>query len=187
MYTLQNLTEKYALNEVTVYVYSDTKKIALIENEYGTIYIPKPVNWSQKIDEADRLGEDGTVQIDSGFESIYKEKDFKPIEISIDGEEFVMYDYSLMKHNAENKKLLSENKVPNPLIDIMHKVVKKPYQMSHNELYEYFHSLDIETVDYKHFIYTRNLMIERGLLVGERMKLTAIEDIENELESVGLF
>lgn len=187
MYTLQNLTEKYDFNEVSVYVYSGTKKIAMIENEYGTIYIPKPVNWSQKLDEADRLGKDGKVQLDSGFETIYKEKDFSPIEISIDGEEFVMYDYSLMKHNAENKKRLIENLEPIPLSDIMHKVIKKPYQMSMFELYEYFENLDIDTVNSQHYMYTRNLMIEKGLLMGECMKLTALEDIQNEFEAEGVF
>jgi len=94
MYKLEELTKKYIINEVSVYLYSDTKKIAMIENEFGTIYVPKPVNWSQKINEADSLSEDEkTIQLDSGFEPIYKDRQPKPITMIIGDEEFYMYDF----------------------------------------------------------------------------------------------
>ena len=77
--------------------------------------------------------------------------------------------------------------IPIPLSDIMHKVVKQPYQMNMFELYEYFENIDIESVNPEHYMYTRNLMVERGLMVGERLKLTALEDIQEEFEVMGVF
>ena len=47
MYDLKDLTQKYKDEEISVYLYKDNNKIALIENEYGTLYTPKPVNWSK--------------------------------------------------------------------------------------------------------------------------------------------
>ncbi len=176
MYTLQKLTEKYDLNEVCVYVYSDTKKIAMIENEYGTIYIPKPVNWSQKLDEADMLGEDGTVQLDSGFESIYKDATPHYINVSIDGEEYITYDFSVKKHNYENQKLLEQGKEAVPFQDILQKVTTQPYQMKNYQLNSYFESIDIATVNPAHYVIATNEMINRGLIDGERLKLSDINE-----------
>ncbi len=178
MYSLLDLSQKYITNDICVYVYSDTKRIALIENEYGTIYIPKPVNWSQKLDDADRLGDDGTVQLDSGFESIYKDKSIlKPIDLLIDGEEFIIHNYALEKFKEDNKKLL---KLGNPLYkihDIMIKVSKAPYQMSDYELHKYFNDIDIRTVNPAHYVVATNEMINRGLIVGERLNLTDLNDV----------
>lgn len=158
MYSLINLSKKYLNDDVQVYIHPDTKKIAFIENEYGTIYVQKPVNWLEKLDNADISGEEGTVQIDSGFESIYKDKPIPSIETIIDGEKFIYY-------NGHYKQ-----------------VKKQPHEMGILELYEYFEDIDIETVDLAHYGYTKNLMIERGLHVGEWLKLTSYQDAANLFE-----
>ncbi len=59
--------------------------------------------------------------------------------------------------------------------------------MADYELYLYFENLDIETVDEKHYLYTRNLLIERGLIEGEWLKLTAYDDLRNDFETEGVF
>jgi len=103
MYKLQELTDAYHTHELSVYLYSGTNKIALIENEYGSLYVPKPVNWSEKMDFEDRLSEDiESIQIDSGFESIYKETNKLPIEFSIDGKEYITYNHILKQLNQDN-------------------------------------------------------------------------------------
>ena len=63
----------------------------------------------------------------------------------------------------------------------------KPYQMNDFELFQYFNKLDIDTVDDKHYIYTKNILIDRGYDMGERLKLTAIEDLQNDFEAEGVF
>ncbi len=217
MYTLQKLTEKYKINEVSVYVYSDTKKIAMIENEHGTIYVPKPVNWSQKLDDVDRIStrikfkiitkikkekytfinakviqnipfiepildfENGidkntVIQVDSGFESIYKEKIQKPIEVIIYGEEFILYHHSEKKWKEQNKKLVANGLSPVPLSSILIKSRKLPYQMSGLELFDYFNNLDIETCELKHYAVTKNLLIDRGLLYEPKINLALYQD-----------
>ena len=60
---------------------------------------------------------------------------------------------------------------------------KQPYQMNYSELFNYFENLDIDTVDDKHYLYTRNLLIEKNMIDGERLKLTSIEDTQNFFES----
>ncbi|MEN4046996.1 hypothetical protein [Sulfurimonas sp. NWX367] len=213
-YELKELTEAYRREEVNIYYYKDSDKIALIENEFGTLYVPKPVNWSEKIDMKDRIGEvkfnfyynglsipksvnlfqkyffrlklddfKPKIQLDSGFESVYKDISPKPIEVVIDGKEYMTYNFKLKEHNAGNEKLKELGIEPLPLTDILIVQKKKPYQMTDYELYQYFHSLDIDTVDDKHYINTRNLLIQRGYDVGEWLKLTAIQELEEEIES----
>ena len=46
-------------------------------------------------------------------------------------------------------------------------IVKQPYQMKNYELQQHFNKLDINTMNPARYAVTRNLMIERGLLVGE--------------------
>ena len=55
------------------------------------------------------------------------------------------------------------------------------------KLYNYFKSIDIDIVDDKHYIYTKNLLIKRGYLEGELLRLDAIENMQNEFESEGAF
>jgi hypothetical protein len=67
------------------------------------------------------------------------------------------------------------------------KYKKKPYQMTDFELYNYFTRIDIDTVDDKHYLFTRNLLIKRGYDVGELLKLDAIDNLVNEFQSEGAF
>ena len=188
MYSLRDLTSEYNLENISVYIESGTKSIVAITNEYGTIYNRKPVNWAEKLDMKDRLSEDGkTIQIDSGFESVYKEEKPMPIEIIINEEKFMTYNFKLRKHNQDNEKLKELGIEPIDLKDILVKETIKPYQMNDLELYNYFLGLDIDTVDDKHYIYTRNLLIERGYDLGEWLKLTAIEELQNDLEAESIF
>lgn len=87
MYTLLDLTKAHKNHDVNVYVYSDTKKISYISNEFGTIYTQKPVNWA----------EDDVAYLESQFETIYKDKEAKQIDVVIDGETFVYYNNTLKK------------------------------------------------------------------------------------------
>lgn len=48
MYTLRDLTKEYLSEDLRVYIDTETGKIGKIENEYGVIYTPKPVNWYDK-------------------------------------------------------------------------------------------------------------------------------------------
>ena len=155
MYTLRELTSSYSMQDIRVYTDTTTKKIVLIENEYGTIYVPKPVNWSEKLDFEDRLSEDkSTIQLDSGFETIYKEKQVNPVELIIDDEEFIYYKGDVKKVHIQ------------------------PYQMSDLDLVQYFQKIDMKTVNPAHYNHTTNLMIDRGLIEGERLKLTNYDDTE---------
>ena len=49
MYSLIDLTKEYLRNDVQIYLDTTTKKVVLIENEFGTLYTPKPFNWSDKL------------------------------------------------------------------------------------------------------------------------------------------
>ena len=182
MYTLAELTDSFHNHDVRVYIDTTTKKIVLIENEFGNLYVPKPVNWSEKIDFADRLSEDkSSIELDSGFESIYKDVSPESLEFIINNEQYMTYNFQLNKLFDGNKKLNDLGIEPIPLNSILMKATKKPYQMTYFELHEYFNTLDIDTVDDKHYINTRNLMIDKGMIEGERLKLTAIDDISSEL------
>ncbi len=158
MYTLRDLTASYNDELISVQIDPETKEIKHIEDEHGIIYTAKPINWFEKLFQADY--DDADL---NKFEPLPEPKEAKPIDIIIDGEEFVYYKGTVSKYN------------------------KKPYQMNDFELYQYFQSLDIDTVDDKHYIYTRNLLIERGYVVGERLKLTAIEDMQREFECEEIF
>ncbi|WP_324170975.1 rolling circle replication-associated protein [Sulfurimonas sp.] len=166
MYTLIDLTKKYKSNDICIYVYSDTKKIALIENEYGTIYIPKPVNWYDKLVDTDHT------YLEAEFEPIYKEqnKSVKPIQIKIDDEDYIIHQHSLKEHNQQNEKLIKNNKIPLSLDDILIKPKIQPYQMKNYQLSHYFENINMDSVNPAHFAVTYNLMIERGLIAGELLK-----------------
>jgi hypothetical protein len=153
MYNLIDLTREYNDGYLSVYINRETRKIVSIHNEHGVIYTPKPVNWY------DRLIDTDHTYMDSEYEPLYKAKESKYIDIIIDGEEFVYF-----KGQVKKPK-------------------KMPYQMNHYELYNYFHNLDIDTVDTKHYMYTRNLMIDKGLLEGARGQLTAIDDMLEEFNN----
>ncbi len=178
-YNLCELTDAYREGRINVYYYKGTDKLALIENEYGTLYTPKPINYFEKhdtqtevhynslfvqqpkisIDELKKsksvlsitpadVFEHSPVDFQSRFESIYKRKPLdKPIEVYFDNEPYTYYKGRFTK------------------------VVKQPYQMSDFELYQYYQSIDIDTIDYKRFLNTRNECIKRKLIDGEIMPL----------------
>lgn len=59
------------------------------------------------------------------------------------------------------------------------KPTPQPLIMSDFELYDYWSSIDVETVNPHHFAHTRNVMIERDLLQGEFTPLN--HDLESEM------
>ncbi len=194
-YELKDLSEKYRNDEVRVYFYKDTNKICLIENEYGTLYNSKPIDTFEKIDMRDGTGAvifnfvyDGVrtpksfslkqrflfkaslsdfkpaLLLDSGFDSIYKEPACTPpVPVFVDGEHYIYVDKEIIKFN------------------------KKPYQMTDFELYNYFNNLDIDLVDDKHYMYTRNLLIDRGYLDEDILPLDAMEKVNEYFELEGAF
>jgi len=158
MFTLRELTNSYHNQTISIQINAETNKVAHIEDEHGIIYTPKPVNWFEKIIQPDYDDSDL-----NKFERLPSPKEPKPIDIIIDGEEFIYFQGNVSKYK------------------------KKPYQMNYLELFNYFHSLDIEKCDDKHYINTKNLLINKGLLDGKVLPLTAIEDLQNELECEGVF
>jgi len=155
-YTLCNLTT--AINEDRVQVWRDTttNAIAHIENDFGSLYVPKPIlsrfadhKWRDDIDA------DEHSYFNYEFEPIkfVEHKKDKFIDVVIDGEEFILINGSLIKPK------------------------KQPYQMSDFDLYQYFQNIDIEIVDINHYVHTHNLMIDRGLLIAEPIKASLYSDI----------
>jgi len=178
MYTLRDLTKDYLTEDLSIFIDTSTNKIAKIENQHGIIYTPKPVNWYDKLIDTDHT------YLEAEFESMYKPNEIKkPIDILINGEEFIFHNHNLKELNKDNEKLQEIGIEPISFSSILIKPKKQPYQMNDYELYTYYENLDIETVDYKHYAYTCNLLIDRGYEVGERLKLSSLEDITKEFES----
>lgn len=164
MYTLRDLTKSYHSEDVNVYIDTSTKRIAKIDNEHGTIYTQKPVNWYEKITEYTYL--------EAEYEPLFKEKIQKPIDVIIDGEEFILYHHQL-KRLDENQKLS----------DILIKSKKQPYQMNDLHLYEYYQNLDIETCDLKHYAVTKNVLIDRRIIDEQKINLAVYQDDFFKFES----
>ncbi|EQB39634.1 hypothetical protein M947_06470 [Sulfurimonas hongkongensis] len=152
MYTLTDLTKNYWNDNISIYRDTTTKKVVLIENEFGTIYTPKPVNWYDKLIDTDYT------YLEADFEPIYKDKEVfkKPLEVVIDDDEYIIHHFALDNLKKEPLKNLN---------DIMIKKTKSPYHMQDYELYTYFENLDFEIVEPMHYAITRNLLINRGLLL----------------------
>jgi hypothetical protein len=157
MYSLRYLTKDYLREDVSIFIDSETNKIKQISNEFGIIYTAKPVNWYDNLVDTDHT------YLEVDFESMYQEKETRPIEIIIDGEEFMYYKGDVKKQHMQ------------------------PYMMNDFELYQYFQKLDIETENEQHYIYTHNLLVERGYLNEELLSMTAFQDIIKEFETVGEF
>ncbi len=158
MYSLRDLTKDYRSQDIAVYLDTTTRKIASIENEHGVIYTPKPVNWYEKLYESDHT------YLEGEFEPLFREKKVqKPIDVIIDGEQFVYI----------NKEIVKPKKMP--------------YQMTDFELYNYFNNLDIDLVDDKHYMHTRNLLIDRGYLDEDILPLDAMEKVNEYFELEGAF
>lgn len=155
MYTLLDLTKAYNEEDVNVCIDTQTKQIKRIDNEHGTIYTQKPVNWANKLDDVSYL--------ESQFETIYKDKEAKQIDVIIDGETFVFFKNTLKKPKT------------------------MPYQMNSLQLWEYFEGLDVETCDLKHYAYTKNILIDRGLLDEPKVNLALLQDDFYRFESEEVF
>lgn len=153
MYTLIDLTSAYHDGSVNVYLDSQTKQLRRIDNEHGTIYTRKPVNWHDKLADYTYL--------EAEYEPLFKEKIQKPIDVIIDGERYIYFNKNYAK------------------------ATKKPYQMGTFELYEYYQNLDVETCDLNHYGYTKNLLIDRGLLDEPKINLAAYQDDFFRFESEG--
>jgi len=143
MYTLRDLTKDYLSEELSIYIDTTTNKIAKIENEYGIIYTPKLVNWYDKLVDVDHT------YLEGEFETIYRVKDKKPLQTYYEkgDERYIILD------------------------GIITEIKKKPYQMKNYELNNYYESISINSVNPHHYAVTHNLMLDRGLIVGERLKL----------------
>ena len=181
MYSLGDLTKDYHRQNVSIFIDAETNKIKQIENEFGIIYTAKPVNWYDNLVDTDHT------YLEGEFESVIKEEEPQAIDITINDEEFITYNFMLKNHNADNKKLQDIGIEPIPITDILIKKHTPPYLMNDIDLYSYFESLDIETVDDKHYMHTKNLLIERKLLDGEISSLTAMQDLQNDFKSNGVF
>lgn len=155
MYSLIDLTKAYNAEDVNVYIDTQTKQIKRIDNEHGTIYTRKPVNWANKLDDLSYL--------ESQFETIYKDKEAKQIDVIIDGETFVFF-----KNTLKKTKLM-------------------PYQMNSLQLWDYFDGLDVETCDLKHYAYTKNILIDRGLIDEPKVNLSAYQDNFYKFEAEEVF
>jgi len=166
MYTLTDLSKEYRNNNISIYTDTTTKKVVLIENEYGTIYTPKPVNWYEKLVDTDHT------YLEAEFEPIYKDKeDFKkPLEVVIDNEEYIVHHFALDNLKKQNEQRAKNNEHLRSLNDIMIKKTIPPYKMKNYQLRQYFESIDINTVNPAHYAVTHKLMIDRGLMVGEWLK-----------------
>jgi len=156
-YTLRNLTT--AINEDRVQVWRDTttNAIAHIENDFGSLYVPKPIlsrfsdhKWRDDID-ADEHSYFNYEFEPIKFAEVQKQRF---IDIVIDGEEFILINGSLSKFK------------------------KQPHEMGNLELYNYFYSLDLYTANIDHYRVTHKLMCERGLIVNQ---LENILHVENSL------
>jgi len=138
MYSLIDLTKDYQRNDIQVYTCTTTKKILYIENEFGTIYTQKPVNFFDKQDNADEVP--------------YLESEYEPLST---------------KDMSRYEKMTINNKVfyvEHTKLKAPPKYTKKPYQMRDTQLLHYFNNIDIDTVDMNHYNYTYKLIMERGLL-----------------------
>ena len=157
MYSLNELKESYDNEELKIYFYIQTKDIAKIENEFGTLYTPKPIldTFSNHQWRADMENEDNT----------YFNYEFDPIK-------FVEKKPMITEYiSKDGTKYILNNGVFN-------EVIKQPYQMNHFELFNYFQNIDIETIDLARYMVTRNLMIDRGLLDEEKLPINAHELVE---------
>lgn len=164
MYTLRDLTKNYHSEDLNVYIDTTTKKISKIDNEHGTIYTQKPVNWYDKLTEHTYL--------EAEYDPLFKEKIQKPIDVVIDGEEFILYHHALKKLDDNQK-----------LSDILIKSKKQPYQMNNLHLYEYYQNLDIETCDLKHYAVTKNVLIDRRIIDEPKINLAVYQDDFFKFES----
>jgi len=148
-YSLNDLTESYDNEELSVYMNTQTGEISTIENDYGVLYTKKPImgSFSNHQWREDMEREENT----------YFEYEFEPIIIK---EKKPCIDYYETK---EGKRYIVNN-------GLLTEIKKQPYQMSHQELYNYYQNIDMDNINPARYAVTYNLMLDRGLMVGERLK-----------------
>ena len=172
MYTLIELTKSFHNEDINIYTDTTTKKVVLIENEFGTLYTPKPINWYDKLVDTDHT------YLEGEFEPIYKaEKVKKAFEIIIDDVVYTVHNHILSNFIKDNKKIIAQGKTPKSLNEIIVKKTKTISDMMDYELFIYFEKLDIETCDMQHYGYVKNLLITKGLLDGEIQSLTSYKEV----------
>ncbi|MFA5454149.1 MAG: hypothetical protein WC272_02405 [Sulfurimonas sp.] len=179
MYTLLDLTAAYNSEDVNVYIDSESKQVRRIDNEHGTIYNYKPVNWADKMADYTYL--------EAEFEPLFKEKIQEPIDITINGEQFIVYRHQEKQLIIDNKKLREAGLPTVPFSSLLKKPTLQPYQMNSFQLWEYFEGLDIESCDLKHYANTKNILIDRGLLDGPKINLAAYQDDFYKFEAEEVF
>ena len=97
-------------------------------------------------------------------------------------------EHSYFNYEFEPIKFQSHNKAPfiDVIIDgeefillngVLKKPKKQPYLMGNIELYQYFQNIDITIVDINHYVYTHNLMLERGLLKAEPLTASLFSEL----------
>jgi len=60
---------------------------------------------------------------------------------------------------------------------MLKEIKKKPYQMSDMSLLSHFDNLDIDAVNPHYYANTHNIMLERGLIDGQRLKLDEFNEV----------
>lgn len=56
---------------------------------------------------------------------------------------------------------------------------KQPHEMTYEELYKYFNTLNLQTIDYNHYSYCHNLLVEYDLINEEKYYKKDIEEWQN--------
>lgn len=169
LYTLEELTSSYNNNEISVYLDTKTSKVVRIDNAYSTIYQQKVIKetFNNPSWRKDMENEDNT----------YFEYEYDPIKVVdkvpvVDIYEFNNEQY--IKQNGLLVKVINESK-HGKTYQSKHGLVIEPAllpsHMNDIELYEYYQSLDIETVTLARYGNIRNMCIERGLIDGEIVPL----------------
>jgi hypothetical protein len=178
MYTLNELTQSYENNEISVYLDTKTNKIARIDNQYATIYSQKVIQETFKNSKwrEDMENEDNT----------YFEYEFETIK-TVDKEPLmVVYEFEGQEYIKQNGLLVRPTKQTNhgTHYESKHGLVieptKQPVNMGDVELYDYYQNLDknIETVNIARYGNVKNMCIKRGLIKGE---VTSLDEYTKDI------
>ena len=166
MYSLIDLTKEYTNDDIQIYTCTTTKKLLYIENEFGVIYTKKPVNFFDKQD----------IETDAQYNKHLVIKEISNVEI-IDRQAY--YEPLSKKDMSHHEKMTINGTlhiVEHTKLKAPPKYTKKPYQMNNTMLLDYFNNLDIDKTDNNHYSYTHRLVCERGLIMGEWLKPSDIQE-----------
>jgi len=206
MYSLNELKEGYDNSDINIYFYKDTKDIAMIKNEFGSIYIPKPLYGEFAITKFKKDLEDyahkKSINLDADIEfptitrfmfsnpnwrqdmeneeNTYFNYEFEPIKIKEIKETPIILEDKDRKYIVRPPQT-KNIEINNPLTGefftfslktkiVYDEIVKQPYQMKNYELENHFNNIDIDDINPARYAVTYNLMLDRGLLQGERFK-----------------